>query len=394
MNHESVSPSLASQSGDLGRSVIISCCGAFHARHAALAAYKCGMLDRYITTQSRYAQVPDEFVTRVPLIEHMHRAGDRFLKVPWWDWNLVKKGIFDRIACSHVQPYHKIFHAFSAFQERSLRRADELGAKKIVDWSQAHPEYGRKLLREEYSLLGIDEAPSLGKIDSERCIAELRQADLILVPSDFVANSFREQGEDSLPIHQNPYGVDLEMFPQTQRTDNTFRVIFVGSICVRKGIQYLLEAAKRLEKLGVDLLLVGTVAPDARSLMAHYSGLYRHIPAIPQHELVRYYGNSSVFAFPSLLEGMAYVVLEAMACALPCIVTPNAGSITRDGKDGFVIPIRNVDALIDKILFFHQNEQARTEMGRSARIRAEQFTWGQYGNRLIKYYQGLLTDDR
>jgi len=384
------SPGSTSRNGDLSNSVIVSCCGAFHARHAALAAYQAGMLDRYITTQPQYARVPDDLITRIPVIERIHRAGDRFLKVPWWDWNLVKKGIFDRIARSYIKPYHKIFHTFSAFQEQCWQRADEVGAKKIIDWSQAHPGYGRGLMREEYNLLEIDAESYLGKSNVERALDELRQADLVLVPSDFVASTFRRQSKDRLNIRQNPYGIDLGMFRRIEKDDSIFRIIFVGSICIRKGAHYLLEAVKQLKDLTLELILVGTIWSDFRIFMDDYSDYYRYVPAVPHHELYKHYSNSSVFVFPSLLEGMAYVTLEAMACGLPCIVTPNAGSIVRDGKDGFVVPIRDVEALKEKILFFYENEDARVEMGRSAKEHVQQFTWDRYGNQLIQHYRELL----
>ena len=147
---------------------------------------------------------------------------------------------------------------------------------------------------------------------------------------------------------------------------------------------------KQLKNLKLELVLVGTVGSDFRVFMDDYSDCYRYVPAVPQHELYKYYGNSSVFVFPSLLEGMAYVTLEAMACGLPCIVTPNAGSIVRDGKDGFVIPIRDVETLKEKILFFYENEDARVEMGRSAKEHVQQFTWDRYGNQLVQHYRELL----
>ena len=362
-------------------SIIISCCGAFHARHAALAAYQAGILSHYITTQPRYAQIPQDLIVRIPAIEHLY-------------WNLIKKGIFDRIAQSYIEPHHKIFHAFSAFQECCWRRANEVGAKKVIDWGQAHPGYGRDLMKEEYDLLGIDAESYLGRNHVERTLNELRQADLVLVPSDFVASSFEERSKDGLNICQNPYGIDLDMFWQIEKGDSTFRVIFVGAIGIRKGAHYLLEAVKQLKGLALELVLVGTVRPDFQTFMNDYSDYYRHVPAVPHHELYKHYSNSSVFVFPSLLEGMAYVTLEAMACGLPCIVTPNTGSVVRDGKDGFVVPIRDVEALKEKILFFYRHKDARLEMGQNARKHIEQFTWRQYGDRLIQYYHELLQEDR
>ena len=54
---------------------------------------------------------------------------------------------------------------------------------------------------------------------------------------------------------------------------------------------------------------------------------------------------ADVFVFPSLFEGSAVVTYEALACGLPSVVTPNAGSVVRDGLEGFVVPPRDVEAL-------------------------------------------------
>ncbi len=375
---------------EASREVVISCCGWFHARHAAWAVYQAGMLDRYITTNPGYAKLPDECTIKIPLIEYLHTYGNRFMRVPFWDWDLVKQGIFDRIVQFCIQPRHKIFHAFSAFQERCWRRASGLGVKKVIDWGIAHPGYLKELMREEYDFLGIDAESPYEKNDVDRAMAELNQADLVLVPSDFVIDTFKNQGADGLNIRRNPYGADLGVFRQIQKDDNKFRIIFVGQIGIRKGIYYLLEAIKQMEGLKLELLLVGGVHPHFHGFMNRYSDLYRHVPSVRHNELYKYYSNSSIFVFPSLAEGMACVTLEAMACGLPSVVTPNTGSIARDTKDGFVVPIRDVEALKEKILFFYQNEDARVEMGRNAKEYVQHFTWDRYGSQLISYYHQLL----
>jgi glycosyltransferase involved in cell wall biosynthesis len=83
--------------------------------------------------------------------------------------------------------------------------------------------------------------------------------------------------------------------------------------------------------------------------------------------------------FPTLIEGMPLVVLEAMASGLPVITTPNGpGDVVRDGIDGFVVPIRDPGAIIEKLEFLRANPDQRAEMGRNARERALCFTWQAY----------------
>jgi glycosyltransferase involved in cell wall biosynthesis len=95
---------------------------------------------------------------------------------------------------------------------------------------------------------------------------------------------------------------------------------------------------------------------------------------------------------PSLVEGLALVQLEAMACGIPLITTPNAGGsdIVTDGVDGFVIPIRNVEVLKEKLEWCYSHPLELAEMGYAARRKAEQMTWDLYRHRLASQIQNLL----
>jgi glycosyltransferase involved in cell wall biosynthesis len=91
------------------------------------------------------------------------------------------------------------------------------------------------------------------------------------------------------------------------------------------------------------------------------------------------YRASDVFVFPTLIEGMPLVVLEAMACGLPVIVTANGpGDIVRDGIEGFVIPERDPDAICDRLERLYRDPELRIEMGRRAAERSKAFDWGAY----------------
>jgi len=86
------------------------------------------------------------------------------------------------------------------------------------------------------------------------------------------------------------------------------------------------------------------------------------------------------------------VTYEAMACGLPVIVTQNSGSLARDKKDGFIVPIRDAETLAEKILFFYENPEKVSEMGVNARKRIEEFTWQRYEDDLIKTYKNLISE--
>jgi glycosyltransferase involved in cell wall biosynthesis len=91
------------------------------------------------------------------------------------------------------------------------------------------------------------------------------------------------------------------------------------------------------------------------------------------------YRSADVFVFQTLIEGMPLVVLEAMACGLPVIVTANGpAGIVRDGIDGFIIPERDEEALCDRLEHLYRRPELRVEMGRQAARRAAEFGWNAY----------------
>jgi glycosyltransferase involved in cell wall biosynthesis len=108
-------------------------------------------------------------------------------------------------------------------------------------------------------------------------------------------------------------------------------------------------------------------------------------------ELFRYYSNASVFVLPSLADSFSLVVLEAMACGLPVIVSAHTGSkeVLTEGLDGFIVPIRDVEALKEKILYFYRHPDAREEMGEAALCRVQELTWDLYGERAVEIYRSI-----
>ena len=276
---------------------------------------------------------------------------------------------------------------------RTFERAKSLGILCALDQSIGHIRTGLQLLREEAELHPdfADSLPiNVPEWLMERCSQEALLADCVLSPSDYVRQSLIENGVEPTRIATLPFGVDPERFqPRPERTEKTFRVLFVGQLSQRKGIKYLLEAFRDLRLPGAELVLLGSVCGSGKGLQ-RYRDVFHHVPNVPRSEVHHWFERADIFVYPSLHEGSALAIYEALACGLPVITTPNSGSVVQEGVQGYIVPIRDVKRLKEKILLLYENRELCQEMSRKARLRAEEFTWAAYRRRLARVLLNLL----
>jgi glycosyltransferase involved in cell wall biosynthesis len=189
-----------------------------------------------------------------------------------------------------------------------------------------------------------------------------------------------------------PYGLPEHWFGALEAKPVPGRVLFVGGVGLRKGNQYLAEAGRILAARGVsvDLRVVGPY--DAKQIAsAPFSGP-TYAGQVPRSQVREEFLRADVFAFPTLAEGFALAHLEAMACGVPVVTTPNCGPAVREGQDGFVIPPRDAVALADRIELIVSDSALRQRMGQSAKARAAEYTWGAYQDHLLATLESLNTD--
>lgn len=282
-----------------------------------------------------------------------------------------------------------------------IRRAHRDGSIVLGEPVNSHPDELRQMLNDEHKRLGIAHRIIDNLLD-RRLAEEAATCNFLIAGSQVIKRSFARNGFPAENIHVIPYGTDIKRFsPLTEEerrqrlsglADCSFRVICVGQITPRKGHVYLLEAWKKLNLPQAELLFIGPVDPIMIPVLARYSGSYRHIPHVPHHLLRHYYGMSDVFVLPSLEDGFAYVCTEAFGCGLPVITTDNTGAseLVTEGGDGFVVPVRSVEALAEKIETLYQNRELRSQMGAAAIAKAqENLLWTDYATNLFHLYQHL-----
>ncbi len=377
--------------------IIISVGAKFHAFNLAQQLLKRGYLKRLITSYPKFETakygIPKSKVRSIIIKEILFRGWNKlpgFLK-RIFDLQFFIFELFDKLASRKILK-SDIFVGWSCFSLRSLRKAQKMGAITIIERGSSHIVYQDEILREEYGRFGAKIAPTPKKIIAKE-LKEYAEADYISIPSSFVKRSFLEYGVDEKKLIQVPYGVDLSNFRQIPKTDNVFRVIFAGGMSLRKGVHYLLQAFSELKLPNSELMLIGGMNDEIMPFFKKYEGSYKYVGHVDQKELYKYYSQGSVFAIMSIEEGLALVQPQAMACGLPIICTTNTGGedIVRNNIDGFVIPIRDIEALKEKLIYLYKNPEILKTMSQSAKERVKNdFTWDKYGEKIIEAYKRLL----
>ncbi|MGC2759179.1 glycosyltransferase family 4 protein, partial [Candidatus Binatus sp.] len=271
---------------------------------------------------------------------------------------------YDRWMAERMAPCD-VFHCLSSFGLQSHRAArSRHGALTVCDRGSTHIEYQNEIMREEFERFDAH-FPGIDSRVVERELEEYAFCDLIFVPSSFAMRTLVDKGVPREKIRLNPFGVDLAMFRRQPKGDRTFRVLFVGTVSLRKGLPYLFEALAGFGHPEVELCVIGALEAEMRPLMAKYEGTYRYLGAVPRGELHKHYSQASVLVLPSIEEGLALVQAQAMACGVPVIATENTGAadLFTDGVEGFIVPIRDARAIREKILTLYENPAMREQMG-------------------------------
>jgi glycosyltransferase involved in cell wall biosynthesis len=188
--------------------------------------------------------------------------------------------------------------------------------------------------------------------------------------------------------------VRLDTFhPTGTPGSGTFEVVFAGQIGLRKGIPYLLEAFARLRHTHKRLRIVGAVQSDVRPLLSQWPAEHvEFLGQVPHSQLAQYFSSSHVLVLPSIEEGLALVQAEAMACGCPVIATTNTGAedLFTDGKEGFIVPIRDPQALTDRMQQLADSPQLQQQMSAAALERVQFLGgWKDYGDRWIRLLDTL-----
>lgn len=311
------------------------------------------------------------------------------------EWERVNSVTFESFVARSISECD-VFVGISGSALKPGRRVKSLGGRYVCDRGSAHIRFQNKILTEEFDIVGMK---FLG-IDP-RVIAqeeeEYEAADMITVPSAFNVATFNDYSVPIKKIRKLPYGVNLNRFyPTGNPPEGMFNVVFVGSLTPGKGVHYLIDAFDRLVADNKMLHLVGVPNEKFLALLKRRASwgnnirVYGHVPQVRLKEIM---SSSHVMVHPSVQEGLAMVQAQAMACACPVIATENTGSIDlfEDGVEGFIVPIRSVDAIVERLQRFADDRTLRDQMGQKALAKVKKIGgWKEYGDGALAIYRNLI----
>ena len=369
--------------------------------HLGKALIERGTLNKIICKASytKKSEIDNKFIKK----ESIPLAFTRFALHKMWryishkipDRYYSEQILFDIFSVQHIQKDTDLIFYTDAGLLRSLRKAKSLSVSTITMLRTLYPKTVYETLKKESERFNVSDTSILShyKWNNNR-IKTLEESDTVFVLSELAKETAIINGlsESKIDVIHHGQGVDTEYFKPRENVsdEHEFKVLFVGHKSLIKGVPYLLEAWKNLELKNSRLIIAGEQDND---IIARYKK-YISFEAIGSVNPLEYYQTSSIYVLPSLGDSFPRTQLEAMSCGLPVIVSEMTGAcdIIENGKEGFIVPIRNSKSLEESIGYFHDNPAKIKRMGRNARKTAERYTWKKFEEEVITKIE-LIHDD-
>ena len=213
--------------------------------------------------------------------------------------------------------------------------------------------------------------------------------DYIISPSIFVKDEIVKLGIDQNKVFIVPFGVELKDGYKKEFSKNYKKegidFCFAGTINKRKGIGFLLEAWNDNIFKNDRLHLCGRLYPEIEELIKKYNFINVITPGFVDTK--EYFKKCDVYIFPSLLEGSSKSIYEAMNMSMPCIATPNSGSVIENNTDGIIIDVASVKQIKSVMVKFKTNSELVKTMGKNAYKNVQNYSWKNYAENIINIYK-------
>lgn len=345
------------------------------------ALASCGRLAEVICSSERDSGIPHV----IPAVPRLVSAVMRRLGFS----RAYAERAFDLLAARRIRPAAATL-VHPPHYPNSIRRAQGLGNTVIGLLTEAHPLANLRLYQEECSLLGVH--PRVQHPWTSYIARAVMMPEYLVALSPFVRDSYIEQGYDPSRIYVATPDIDIERFSLPLNRPKRFTAVYMAHTQVLKGLEYVLHAWEQLKLPDAELRIIGSLSSLPAELREKYmaaidrnsSVQWRGSTSFPEYELK----GASIFISPSLTEGFGRAALEAMACGVPVITTTHARGLVEEGTNGFVVPIRDADALAERIDYAYRHPEALERMGRSARQTVEQKK--PFGEQVYHIFQEIM----
>jgi starch synthase len=381
---------------------VLTTLGKFHSFDLARQLHSRGALEVIYSGYPRFKLrgegLPKRLVRTFPYLHTPYmasgwrdRLGLGFLR----QWEYWDRTAIDRFV-ARTLPDAEVFVGLSGCGLATGKEARRRGMKYVCDRGSTHIRHQSEVLVEEHRRWGLP-FPGVDPRIVEREEDEYEIADAITVPSTYVRDTFIARGLASSKVRLLSYGVDLDRFhPVGEPEPANFDVLFVGGVSLRKGVPYLLAAWHALEHPRKTLTIAGVAEPAVverlreLGLMTDDVKLLGHVP---QPRLKDLMSRSHVLALPSLEEGLAMVMAQALACGCPVVASRNTGAedLYSDGVEGFIVQAGRAEALTERMQALADDPSLRARMSAAALRRVRSIGgWSSYGDNAVRLYQEVV----
>ena len=380
---------------------ILSASGKFHYFQIAKILHEKNQLIKIFTgwpiISLRKEKIPNNFITSSGIFNILkHPFSSIQMMNPYLRFmSRSNKKNIDRLVCNFLEKNNEadVLIGLAGVALNSGKKILNKNKIFVCDRSSSHIVYQDNLLADEYKI----NDRKFTRADSwivENELKEYEMADMILVPSNFVKNSFDKKNLNKVKVLN--FGVNTKNFfrdNSIQKSQKYFDILFVGAISLRKGLHYLIDAFHKLKHPNKRLHIVGSHTLDKDFFVDKIKSdkiiYYGHINHFKLNDL---YNKSHVFVLPSIEEGFATVILQATAAGCPVIVSENTGAyeFVKKHNIGYTVPIRNSNAIVNYLEILSQDKNLLDELSHKSSETMQDNTWSNYVDQLDKLILELI----
>lgn len=328
-----------------------------------------GMLHSFYCGASRLvarnrAPDPESHMVRVDFVQSIYVMMRRFAKNNAMVERLAllaRKNL--DLAASRTLPSAKVILGYSGAITHCLQHKNK-NLCGIVEAVNTHVDHFDSVLEKEGRSLGVAHKKSPTD-ERDRRILEYSLADAITVPSEAAMTTYIPRGIDRSSLYLHWIRPSVRLLPHVvKRGDGPLGVLFVGQVTLRKGIKYIVDAARALSPQ-VNFRIVGQVSEDVGFKVSDLPVNVTLTGTLAGAALEKEYNDADLFLLPSLEEGMALVMFEAMNAGLPVIATYESGfgDLQGFGAQGHRIAAKNPAEIVCAIRAYLNDPDTKRSHG-------------------------------